>query len=223
MRRPGFYTIGIVVAALDVLTQLLLLGFGFVLLATPNALSHGLDLGTSPTWHSLLFALPLAMLAYTGLETVANMAEEARRPGVDLPRSVFAAIAVVVVVYVAIAYIGLSAFPVENGQTALGTTWLKAPLIGIAEALHGHLASWLVAAIRGVRRRVRRADPARERRDRALGRRAPRLLARRARHAAASVRAARPAHAHRSRVDRGGRGHVASRCSWSSTRPRTTP
>ncbi len=78
VRRPGFYTIGIVVAALDVLTQLLLLGFGFVLLATPGALTHGLDLGTSPTWHSLLFALPLAMLAFTGLETVANMAEEAR-------------------------------------------------------------------------------------------------------------------------------------------------
>src|SRR6266849_1992410 len=78
VRRPGFYTIGIVVAALDVLTQLLLLGLGFVLLAKPNALTHGLNIGASPTWHSLLFALPLAMLAYTGLETVANMAEEAR-------------------------------------------------------------------------------------------------------------------------------------------------
>ena len=131
------------------LTQLLLLGFGFALLATPGALTHGLDLGTSPTWHSLLFALPLAMLAYTGLETVANMAEEARRPGVDLPRGVFTAIALVVVVYVAIAYIGISAYPVENGQTALGTTWLKAPLIGIAQALEGHLGSAVVAAVRG--------------------------------------------------------------------------
>ncbi len=148
VRRPGFYTIGIVVATLDVLTQLLLLGFGFVFLATPGALTHGLDLGTSPSWHSLLFALPLAMLAFTGLETVANMAEEARRPGVDLPRSVFTAIAVVVVVYVAIAYIGLSAYPVENGQTELGTVWLKAPMIGIAEALHGHVASAVVAAVR---------------------------------------------------------------------------
>jgi APA family basic amino acid/polyamine antiporter len=149
VRRPGFYSIGVVVAALDVLTQLLLLGFGFALLATPGALTHGLDLGTSPTWHSLLFALPLAMLAYTGLETVANMAEEARRPGVDLPRGVFTAIALVVVVYVAIAYIGISAYPVENGQTALGTTWLKAPLIGIAQALEGHLGSAVVAAVRG--------------------------------------------------------------------------
>jgi APA family basic amino acid/polyamine antiporter len=149
VRRPAFYTLGILVAALDVLTQLLLLGFGLVLLASRGALTHGLDLGTSPTWHSLLFSLPLAMLAYTGLETVANMAEEAKRPGVDLPRSVFTAIAVVLVVYVAIAYVGLSAYPVEHGQTALGTTWLKAPLIGIAEALHGHLASGVVAAIRG--------------------------------------------------------------------------
>jgi APA family basic amino acid/polyamine antiporter len=149
VRRPAFYTLGILVAALDVLTQLLLLGFGLVLLANRGALTHGLDLGTSPTWHSLLFSLPLAMLAFTGLETVANLAEEAKRPGVDLPRSVFTAIAVVLVVYVAIAYVGLSAYPVEHGETALGTTWLKAPLIGISEAFHGHLASGVVAAIRG--------------------------------------------------------------------------
>src|SRR5262249_25156964 len=101
-RRPGFYSIGVLVAASDVLTQLLLLILGFALLATPDALSQGLDLGTSPTWHALLFAIPLATLAYTGLETVANMAEEAKSPGVDLPRSVFSAVAVVALVYVAI-------------------------------------------------------------------------------------------------------------------------
>jgi len=149
VRRPGFYTIGIVVAALDVLTQLLLLGLGFVLLAKSDALTHGLNVGSSPSWHALLFALPLAMLAYTGLETVANMAEEARSPGVDLPRSVFSAVALVVLVYVAIAYVGLSAFPVEHGTTQLGNRWLKAPLIGISEALHGHLGSGVVAAVRG--------------------------------------------------------------------------
>jgi APA family basic amino acid/polyamine antiporter len=149
VRHPGFYTIGIVVAALDLLTQLLLLGFGFVLLAKPDALTHHLDLGSSPSWHALLFSLPLAMLAYTGLETVANMAEEARSPGVDIPRSVFTAVALVVLVYVAIAYVGLSAFPVEHNTTQLGHQWLKAPLIGISEALHGHVGSSVVAAVRG--------------------------------------------------------------------------
>ena len=149
VRRPRFYTVGVVVAALDVITLLLLLILGFAVLATPDALTHGLDLGTSPSVNELLFAIPLAMLAYTGLETVANMAEEARSPGVDLPRSVFSAIAVVLVVYVAIAYVGLSAYPVENGSTALGSQWLRAPLIGIAEAFDGHLGSGVVAAVRG--------------------------------------------------------------------------
>ena len=64
--------------------------FGFVLLFSPHALTHGTLARHAPTWHSLAFAIPLAMLAFTGLETVANLAEEARRPGVDLPRSLFA-------------------------------------------------------------------------------------------------------------------------------------
>ena len=89
VRRPSLYGVGIVVPALDLLTQLLLVVLGFALVFSPHALTHGTSLGTHPTWHSLAFALPLAMLAFTGLETVANLAAEARRPGVDLPRSVF--------------------------------------------------------------------------------------------------------------------------------------
>ena len=51
------------------------------------------------------------MLAYTGLETVANLAEEARRPGVDLPRSLFVAIGTVVTLYIAIAVVGALGVP----------------------------------------------------------------------------------------------------------------
>ena len=42
---------------------------------------------TRRRWRELAFALPLAMLAYTGLETVANLAEEAREPGRDAARA----------------------------------------------------------------------------------------------------------------------------------------
>ena len=90
-------------------------------------------------WGEIAFALPLAFLAYTGLETVANLAEEVRRPGLDLPRSLFSAIVVVVGVYVAIALVGLSAFPATGGETALGGEWLEAPLMGIVDALAGSL------------------------------------------------------------------------------------
>ena len=146
LRRPSLYTLGIIVPALDVLTQLVLIGFGFALLFSPHTLAHGTSLGHAPTLSSLVFAIPLAMLAFTGLETVANLAEEARRPGVDLPRSLFVAIGTVVTTYVAIAVVALSAFP--GPQTALGTRWLRAPLVGVAEQIRTHTSSGLGDTIR---------------------------------------------------------------------------
>jgi APA family basic amino acid/polyamine antiporter len=141
VRRPSLYGVGILVPALDLLTQLLLVVLGFALLFSPHALSHGTSLGTHPTWHSLAFALPLAMLAFTGLETVANLAAEARRPGVDLPRSVFGGIATVVTMYVAIAIVALSAFP--GPHTELGGRWIRAPLLGVAHRIGDELPGGL--------------------------------------------------------------------------------
>lgn len=147
-RRTKLYTLGIVVPLLDLVTQVLLVVLGFAILFSGSALTRGLSIGTSPSWHEIAFALPLAMLAYTGLETVANYAEEARRPGRDLPRSLFSAIGCVVVVYVLIALVALSAFPAAHGTTALGTTWLRSPIMGVVSALQLHVAHWFGVVIR---------------------------------------------------------------------------
>ncbi len=141
VRPPSLFSAGIVVPALDLLTQLLLVALGSLLVFSPHALTHGTSLGTNPTWHSLAFALPLAMLAFTGLETVANLAAEARRPGVDLPRSVFGGIATVVTIYVAIAVVALSAFP--GPDTQLGGRWIQAPLLGVAQSIGDELPGGL--------------------------------------------------------------------------------
>ena len=141
-RRTKLYTFGIAVALLDLVTQILLVLLGFALLFSWHALTQGLSVGTSPSWHSIAFAVPLAMLAYTGLETVANLAEEVRRPGRDLPRSLFSAISAVVVIYVLIALVGLSAFPAAHGTTELGTDWLRAPMMGIVSAIKLHVPHW---------------------------------------------------------------------------------
>jgi APA family basic amino acid/polyamine antiporter len=148
VRRTKLYTFGIAVAILDLVTQVLLVALGFALLFSGDALTRGISIGTSPSWHNIAFALPLAMLAYTGLETVANLAEEVRSPGRDLPRSLFSAISGVVVIYVLIALVGLSAFPATHGTTALGTEWLRAPLMGIVDALQQHLPGWFGHALR---------------------------------------------------------------------------
>ena len=116
VRRSAFYRYGIFVAVLDLSTQLMLVVLGFAFLFSGEALTHGVSIGTHPSWHQIIFALPLAMLAYTGLETVANLAEETREPGRDLPRSLFSGIGLVVVIYVAIALVALSAFPARTAR-----------------------------------------------------------------------------------------------------------
>jgi APA family basic amino acid/polyamine antiporter len=149
-RRARLYRFAIALAALDIVTQALLVVLGLALLVHPHRLASSVHLGTSPTWHGLAFALPVAMLAYTGLETVANLAEETLEPGVSLPRSLMCAIGAVVAVTTLTAIIGLSAFPVHNGHSALGEQqhWLKAPILGIVVALGPHVPHWADQVLR---------------------------------------------------------------------------
>jgi APA family basic amino acid/polyamine antiporter len=148
VRRSQFYRFAILLPVLDLCVQVLLIALGFALVFSSHALSLGA--GMAPSWHGILFALPLAMLAYTGLETVANLAEETREPGVNLPRSVFSALGLVVIVTVLIAMIGISAFPPHDGKTELGTNWIKAPLLGITVAIGAHLPHWLWLVLRAI-------------------------------------------------------------------------
>jgi len=148
VRRTRLHLGSLGIAVLDLVVQGVLVVLGLAFVFSPDALEAGLGLESGQSWSDLAFALPLAMLAYTGLETVANLAEEAREPGRTLPRSLFSAIGLAVVVTVLIAAIGLSAFPVSDGTTALGDEWLEAPLVGVTTAFDGSLPDLVVDALR---------------------------------------------------------------------------
>jgi basic amino acid/polyamine antiporter, APA family len=147
-RHTRLHTGALAVAVLDLIVQAVLVLLGAAFLLSPETLREGFGFASGQEWGDLAFALPLAMLAYTGLETAANLAEEAREPGRTLPRSLFSAIGLVVLVTVLIAAIGLSAYPATGGETALGEEWLEAPLVGIAAAFDGELPGVLVDALR---------------------------------------------------------------------------
>ena len=144
-RRTSLYRTAILIAAFALASHLLLLVLGFAFLFSAGALGEGVDLGTAPTWGDIAFALPLAMLAYTGLETVANLAAETREPGRTLPRSLFAGIGLVVAVSFAIGLIAVSAYP---GGTGLGTDWLRAPIMGLTAALDEELPALFADVVR---------------------------------------------------------------------------
>ena len=91
-----------VLAILDLSTQTLLVCVGVVLVLNPSLLIHQVHLGAVPTWRELIFALSLAMLAYTGIETIANMAEESKDPGKQVPKAVNLSVLAVLGVYAGI-------------------------------------------------------------------------------------------------------------------------
>ena len=152
IRRPGLYKIAIVVAAVAFVTDVILIVLGFAFLFTPSDLGKGAHPGVAPTWHALAYALPVAMLAYTGLETLANLAQEAREPGKTMPRSLFGGLGAAVIVSVLIGVVGVAAFPAVTGPnavtTALGSDWIHAPLVGIVAAFNGHMPAFLVDVLR---------------------------------------------------------------------------
>ena len=52
-----------------------------VLLLEPNILLSQIHWGVAPTWSQFLYGLAMGTVAYTGIETISNMAEEAAAPG----------------------------------------------------------------------------------------------------------------------------------------------
>src|SRR5947209_7348623 len=133
-------------AIADLLTQIVLIAVGAVLVLDPALLIHQVHLGSVPSWSEVVFALSLAMVAYTGIETVSNMAEEARDPGKQVPAAVNLVVIAVLGVYAGITVVALSALPVM-AQAGHHTTLLgqapphgfeNDPVLGIVRHLGIH-------------------------------------------------------------------------------------
>ena len=104
-----------VLAILDLSTQVLLVGRRRGAGAEPVAADQpGAPRHACRAGHELIFALSLAMLAYTGIETVANMAEESRDPGTQVPKAVNLVVLAVLGVYAGISVVALSALPIVH-------------------------------------------------------------------------------------------------------------
>src|SRR6188472_1682448 len=123
--------LNIFLALVDFFTQLLLVVVGITLVFSPDTLVNNVDFGTYPTVSDFLVAIPVGMVAYTGIETISNMAEEARDYGKTIPRAVGAVVFAVAVIYAFLPAVALSAMPVVNGQTELATEFAGDPVLGV--------------------------------------------------------------------------------------------
>ena len=104
--------VNILLAVIDFATQLLLVLLGFILVFSPTTLEANVHWGVAPTWNNLLLSIPVAMIAYTGIETVSNLAEEARDP-VRRSHARSARAGAVFAIYFTLPLVALSALPVR--------------------------------------------------------------------------------------------------------------
>ncbi len=129
----------LVLAIADLCTQVVLVGIGVVLVLSPSTLVDNVHLGVAPSWGDFALGIAVGMIAYTGIETISNMAEEAKDAARTIPRGVGLVVLAVLGLYLLIPIVALSAMPVTHHgghyTTELGTRFKSDPILGIVENL----------------------------------------------------------------------------------------
>jgi basic amino acid/polyamine antiporter, APA family len=136
---------GLIVAIADIAVQLLVIVLGLVLLLHPGAIVDSIHLGSSPAWDDTIYALTIATIAFTGLEAAASLAGETETTRTGLHRLVGPGVGTILLVYVGIAIVGVSALPIEGGPDAFTTRDVEAPLLSVVDAFSQR---WLADGLR---------------------------------------------------------------------------
>ncbi|MBC7460989.1 MAG: APC family permease, partial [Thermoleophilia bacterium] len=147
----------VALALADFGTQVLLALLGMLVLFDPHVLISNVTLGVAPTWSDFVLGITLSMIAYTGIETISNMAEETRDPIRSVPRAIGLVVAAVLSLYIVLPLVALSALPVTRGANGEYTTQLGLPepngfagdpFIGLVQAFHLP-ADWMLPVLEG--------------------------------------------------------------------------
>jgi APA family basic amino acid/polyamine antiporter len=125
IRETSFINVG--AAVLDILTQVSLVVIGFIVLFNPTVLISRI-VNNWPTPSNLILGIAMASIAYTGIETMSQMAEETKRPETNVPRALVMMIIAVLVIFAGISLVSLSAMSPEE----LASEWSRDPVAGIA-------------------------------------------------------------------------------------------
>jgi basic amino acid/polyamine antiporter, APA family len=131
--------LNLILAVADLCTQVILVAIGLALVFSPNILVDNVHLGVAPSWGDFLLGIAVGMIAYTGIETISNMSEEARDASKTIPKGVGLTVVAVLGLYALLPLIALSAMPVHHVaghySTDLGTKFADDPVLGIVQNL----------------------------------------------------------------------------------------
>jgi basic amino acid/polyamine antiporter, APA family len=136
------YRIGVVVLG-ALLLELVVIVIGLIDFLDPHRLISQIHLGSAPTWTGLVFALTITTIAFTCVESASGLAGEVKAGRGALRRLIASGTVTVIVAYVGVAIVAVSAFPLTSAGVP-GHHFSNAPVLDIMEQLHPH---WLSQAL----------------------------------------------------------------------------
>jgi len=138
--------LNIALAVVDFMTQVLLVCVGIVLVLSPDTLVDNVSLGVAPSWSDFLLAIPIGMVAYTGIETISNLAEEAKEERTTIPAAISRVRIAVFAIYFTLPAVALSALPVTfNERTGEYQT-----LLGLSEDQGGFAGDPVLGVVKQI-------------------------------------------------------------------------
>lgn len=102
-----------VIGAVDLLMEMSIVAFGFVLAWKPELLAQQW-LHEFPTPGKFLYGFSLAIISFVGLESISQAAQETRRPATVIPRTSIALIFTVFILAVGFSTVGLGILPWQD-------------------------------------------------------------------------------------------------------------
>lgn len=121
---------------LAVITQFIIIAAGLIFLVHwPTVIEHmkigGIDTTWSASSSSFVKGVAMAMVAYTGIESMAQLSPEAKDPSKTVPRAIILAMVILIVAYMGLSVVALSAMTPQT----LSTTYINDPVAGIVSGL----------------------------------------------------------------------------------------
>ncbi|MGA9875509.1 MAG: amino acid permease [Solirubrobacteraceae bacterium] len=143
------YRIGLIVVG-ALLLELVAIAIGLVQFFNAHKLVSQVHLGSAPTWSGLVFALTITTIAFTSVESASGLAGEVKASRGSLRRLLASGTVTVVLAYVGLAIVAVTALPVPDGIIP-GHHFSHAPVLDVLRQLHPHwLSQALVYAIGAV-------------------------------------------------------------------------
>ncbi len=137
--------INIAVAVLDIATQITLILIGFIILHNPPLLVSRI-VDNWPSTNNLILGIAMASIAYTGIETASQMAEETRLPEKRVPRAIILMIFAVLAIFAGISLVSFLAITPQQ----LGNEWARDPIAGIAANIPIHWLAEILKPLIGI-------------------------------------------------------------------------